>query len=92
MADRRIGITRGAETFKTIAIRKPNAGTFRVLALRDVVQADTVSMLTLLPRITTPTLHAKDLEEMDCADFVECCHQVSVFLQQQGAGSASPAE
>lgn len=87
-----VPIARGDGTIETLEIRRPGPGELRGLKLLDLVQADAQAMITLLPRITIPSLLPGEIETMDLADFIECSNQVAGFLPQQGTSTVSPTE
>jgi hypothetical protein len=86
-----VPIVRGDTTIATVQIRKPGPGEMRGLKLVEVVHADVDTMIALLPRITVPPLIEQEVADLDLADFIECCNQVSGFLQQRGTSTVSPA-
>ncbi|MDN0081621.1 phage tail assembly protein [Crenobacter sp. SG2305] len=73
-------ITRGANTITTIALRRPNVETLKGLALADVLSMDVQTLVTLLPRISTPSLTQHEVKEMDPADLMALGQEVTYFL------------
>lgn len=49
-------ITRGDATITEIVLRKPQSGALRGTRLQAVMEMDVASMMTVIPRISTPTL------------------------------------
>lgn len=64
-------ILRGDKEIKEIKVRKPNVAALKGLKLLDVFQSDVNTWITLLPRITTPTLTKADINNMDVADLTQ---------------------
>lgn len=73
-------ITRGKLEISEIELRRPNAGTLKGVALTDVLNMDVNALVVVLPRITTPTLTQRDVQEMDPADLMALAQEVSAFL------------
>lgn len=73
-------ITRGKLEISEIELRRPNAGTLKGVALTDVLNMDVNALVVVLPRITTPTLTQRDVQEMDPADLLQLGQEVSAFL------------
>ena len=78
-------IQRAGQTIDSLQLRKPSAGELRSLSLVAVLQMDVDALATLLPRISTPTVHKPEILAMDPADLLACGIVVSGFLQQKGA-------
>lgn len=74
------GIKRGEQTIKTLDIRKPGAGELRGLALQDLMRADVGAIITLLPRISNPTITTQEAEQMTPVDFAECAGVIASFF------------
>ena len=49
-------ITRGDTTITEVVLRKPQSGALRGTRLQAVMEMDVASMMTVIPRISTPTL------------------------------------
>ena len=77
-------IQRAGQSIDALQLRKPTAGELRGLSLIAVLQMDIDALATLLPRISTPTIHKPEVMAMDPADLLACGIQVSGFLQQKG--------
>lgn len=78
-------IQRAGQAIAALQLRKPTAGELRGLSLVAVLQMDVDALATLLPRISTPTIHKPEALAMDPADLLACGIVVSGFLQQKGA-------
>ena len=61
-------LKRGDQTITSISLRKPAAGELRGIALADLLRLDVAALITVLPRITTPTLTAQDVGQLDLVD------------------------
>lgn len=78
-------IQRAGQAIAALQLRKPTAGELRGLSLVAVLQMDVDALATLLPRISTPTIHKPEALAMDPADLLACGIVVAGFLQQKGA-------
>lgn len=61
-------ITRGKTEIIEIILRKPQSGALRGTRLQAIMDMDVGAMMTVIPRISTPTLTAQEMAEMDPAD------------------------
>lgn len=61
-------IKRGDQTIESVSLRKPAAGELRGVALADLLRLDVTALITLLPRITSPSLTAQDVQKLDLVD------------------------
>lgn len=78
-------IKRGETNITSVMLRKPKSGELRGLRLVEVANANVDSLITLLPRITTPALTEHELNEMDPADFSALAVKVAGFLDQKSS-------
>jgi len=78
-------IQRGDTAIDTVTLRRPKTRDLRGLALRDLLSTDVDAMIRLLPRISTPTLIAAELDAMDPGDFSALAGEVLVFLLPKAA-------
>ncbi|WP_068634895.1 phage tail assembly protein [Thauera butanivorans] len=76
-------IQRGEQNITEVALRKPNAGELRGVALTALLAMDVESLVTVVPRISTPTLTTADVRGMDPADLVQIGGAVAGFLLQK---------
>ena len=83
-----------------LQLRKPASGELRGLSLSALLNIDAGAVITLLPRITTPTLTADEAARLDAADLTACGLEIASFLLPKrlqpapdglAAASASPA-
>jgi hypothetical protein len=64
-------IARGNTTIDELQLRKPKAGELRGLLLGDLLNADVISVRTLLPRITAPPITEAEFDNLDPVDLVQ---------------------
>lgn len=84
-------IQRGDTTITTITLRKPRTGELRGLSLSDVLTTNVDAHIKLLPRISTPTLIAAEIEAMNPADFAALAGEVIGFLLPKATLDSLPA-
>ena len=89
-------IARGETRITELQLRKPTAGELRGLSLSALLNIDASAVLTLLPRITTPSLTPDEAQRLDIADLTACGLEIAGFLlprrmQQAPAGPAQPS-
>ena len=86
-------IKRGEQVINALELRKPASGELRGVSLTQLLQMDVDALVTVLPRITTPTLTAADVRGMDPADLVQVGGEVAGFLLQKALKpEASPTQ
>ena len=78
-------IQRGDTTIACVTLRKPKSGELRGLKLSELLATDVDAMLTLLPRITRPTLVAHELAALDPVDLTQLAGEVAGFLLPKAA-------
>lgn len=78
-------IQRPGQTIDAIALRKPRAGELRGLSMIAVLQMDVDALATLVPRISSPTVHTQEVMQMDPADLLAVGLVVAGFFQQRVA-------
>jgi hypothetical protein len=84
-------ITRGSNTHESLTLRKPSSGELRGVSLLELMQMDVQALSKVLPRISSPSLTAQEVNAMDPADLLACGVAVSGFLLQKSAKEASLA-
>lgn len=84
-------IQRGDQAITAITLRKPMAGELRGVNLMAVMQMDVAAAITLLPRITAPSLTTQEVERLDPADLLQLTSTVTGFLLPKSASTASPS-
>lgn len=80
-------IQRKDSTISTITLNKPTVGTLRGLSLQSISEFQVDSIVTLLTRITTPTLNKVEIENMEVSDFANISNEVAYFLVSAEAKS-----
>ena len=73
-------IQRGKIAITEIVLRKPQSGALRGTRLQAIMDMDVNAMMTVIPRISTPTLTAQEMAEMDPADLTVLSVEVVTFL------------
>ncbi|WP_336268789.1 phage tail assembly protein [Vreelandella arctica] len=73
-------LTRGETEITELRLRKPTSGELRGVSLADVLQMQTDALITLIPRLSTPSLTAVEVRQMDPADLVQCGGEIAGFL------------
>ena len=75
-------------------LRKPAAGELSGVALADLLRLDVAALITVLPRITSPTLTPQDVSGLDLVDLTALGTGVLGFFMskadREAAGLASP--
>ena len=64
-------IKRGTSEISEITVMKPTVPALKGLKMFDLLQLDTDAYITLLPRITLPSINKNELLALDPADFTE---------------------
>jgi len=83
-------IARGKEEITSVIVRKPHSGALRGTRLQALMDMDVNAMMTVLPRVTTPSLTAQEINEMDPADLVSLSVEVVTFLLKKSVLSDLP--
>jgi Phage tail assembly chaperone proteins, E, or 41 or 14 len=73
-------IKRGDTEITSVMVRKPMPGSLRGTKMSDILQGDVNALLTVLPRITEPTLLEPEIAVMDPSDFGELTGAVIGFF------------
>ncbi|VUC77939.1 phage tail protein E [Salmonella sp. NCTC 11881] len=73
-------IMRGKTEITEIVLRKPQSGALRGTRLQAIMDMDVGAMMTVIPRISTPTLTAQEMAELDPADLTALSVEVVTFL------------
>jgi hypothetical protein len=84
-------IRRGEQTIDGVTLRKPRAGELRGVQLAQLMMMDVAALQTVLPRITTPTLTAHDVGNLDPADLMELALKVQGFFMTKAERESLPA-
>ncbi|HHZ7104585.1 TPA: phage tail assembly protein [Klebsiella pneumoniae] len=83
-------IKRGDTTITEIVLRKPQSGALRGTRLQAVMEMDVASMMTVIPRISTPTLTPQEMADLDPADLSAMSIEVVLFLLPKSALASLP--
>ncbi|EAT7385112.1 phage tail assembly protein [Salmonella enterica] len=73
-------IMRGKTEITEIVLRKPQSGALRGTRLQAIMDMDVGAMMTVIPRISTPTLTVQEMAELDPADLTAMAVEVVTFL------------
>ena len=84
-------LQRGDQTIDSINLRKPAAGELRGIALADLLRLDVAALIAVLPRITTPTLTAHDVQQLDLVDLTAIGTEVLGFFMSKADKANLPA-
>lgn len=74
-------LKRGDTEIIQVELIKPTAGSLRGVRLADLCQSDVDSLLTVLPRITQPSLTKSECNALDPIDLISLGGKVIGFLQ-----------
>lgn len=84
-------ITRGETTIASVTLRKPIVRDLRGLNINGLYTGDVDEMAKLLPRISTPTLLAHEIDTMSPADFTALATGAVDFLLSKQVRASLPA-
>lgn len=84
-------IKRGDQLISQVQLRKPDAGSLRGIKLSDLLQLDVGSVMTLTPRISSPTLTSADVAKMDPADLLQLGSEIVAFFLTKAEKASLPA-
>ena len=73
-------IKRGKTEITEIILRKPQSGALRGTRLQAIMDMDVGAMMTVIPLISSPTLTAQEMAELDPADLTAMAVEVVTFL------------
>lgn len=76
-------IKRGDTAITQVELNKPTAGSLRGVRLADLCQSDVDALLTVLPRITVPSLTKAECNNLDPVDLISLGGKVIGFLQSK---------
>ncbi len=80
-------VLRGTTKIETVVVRKPNSGALRGTRLQALMDMDVESMMTVLPRVTTPALTRAEVMLMEPGDLLQLSIEVVGFLLPKSAMS-----
>lgn len=73
-------IKRGDQVITSLSLRKPASGELRGVALADLLRLDVSALISVLPRITSPTLTAHEAGQLDLVDLTALGTEVLGFF------------
>lgn len=73
-------ILRGKSEIKEAVLRKPQSGALCGTCLQAIMDMDVSAMMTIIPRISSPTLTPQEMAELDPADLTAMSAEVVTFL------------
>lgn len=80
-------VVRGTTTIEQVVVRKPNSGALRGTRLQALMDMDVESMITVIPRVTTPALTRAEVMLMEPGDLLQLSIEVVSFLLPKSAMS-----
>ncbi|MBA7794391.1 phage tail assembly protein [Citrobacter sp. RHBSTW-01065] len=83
-------IMRGKTQITEIVLRKPQSGALRGTRLQAIMDMDVGAMMIVIPRISTPTLTAQEMAELDPADLTALSVEVVTFLLKKSVLAGLP--
>ncbi|MGS3034967.1 phage tail assembly protein [Escherichia coli] len=83
-------IKRGKTEITEIVLRKPQSGALRGTRLQAIMDMDVGAMMIVIPRISTPTLTAQEMAELDPADLTALSVEVVTFLLKKSVLAGLP--
>lgn len=85
-------IKRGDQEITALSLRKPASGELRGIALADLLRLDVAALITVLPRITSPTLTAHEASQLDLVDLTALGTEVlGFFVSKADKAAISPS-
>lgn len=85
-------LQRGDQAITQISLRKPAAGELRGVALADLLRLDVAALITVLPRITSPTLTTQDVQQLDLVDLTAIGTEVLGFFMSKADKANLPQQ
>jgi len=73
-------ITRGNTAITEVIVHKPQSGALRGIRLQALLEMDVESIMTVLPRVTTPSLSKTEIIVMEPADLIQLGMELVTFL------------
>ena len=83
-------VMRGKTQITEIVLRKPQSGALRGTRLQAIMDMDVGAMMTVIPRISIPTLTAQEMAELDPADLTALSVEVVTFLLKKSVLAGLP--
>lgn len=77
-------IRRGDSEIKSVQIRKPKAGELRGISLSDLFEMKADAVLSMIPRVSNPTLTSQEAIQLEASDFAKfAVRLVATLLPQE---------
>ncbi|NYA43213.1 phage tail assembly protein [Serratia fonticola] len=73
-------VIRGETKITTVTVNKPNTGALRGTRLQALIETDVDSLIKVLPRVTSPSLTAAEVANLDPADLYQLSQAVALFF------------
>lgn len=83
-------LKRGESEISQVELIKPSAGSLRGVRLADLCASDVDALLTVLPRITVPSLTKAECLALDPVDLITLGGRVIGFLSSKSAVLTGP--
>lgn len=83
-------IKRGKTEITEVLLRKPQSGALRGTRLQAIMDMDVSAMMTVIPRISAPTLTAQEMVDLDPADLTALSVEVVTFLLSKSVLAGLP--
>jgi hypothetical protein len=83
-------IKRGDQVITAVSVRKPASGELRGVQLASLLQLDVAALITVLPRVTAPTLTTQELNQLDPADLLAFGGEVVGFFTTKAERALLP--
>lgn len=84
-----VPIVRGTTQITEVTVNKPNSSALRGTRLQALIETDVDSLIKVLPRITTPSLTAAEVANLDPADLYQLSQAVAIFSYRVRSGQIS---
>lgn len=81
-------LMRGEQEIKTISFRKPVTGDLCGLTVTQLLNTDVDQMSAFLPRITTPSIMASEIEKLPVSDFLNLSMKALGFFTESPSQTA----
>lgn len=73
-------IVRGEQTVTEVTLRKPGTGEMRGISLTDLLKLDVDTLISVIPRVTTPVISKQEAAELDLADTIKLGGEIGSFF------------
>lgn len=83
-------IVRGETRIEEVTIRSPSAGELRGIKLTDLTQFEVGTLIKIVPRISSPTIHEHEAASLGIEDLIAIGDELANFLPQRGKVTDSP--